>query len=157
MFTFCSQKERLHWQGILSKISPKCLKSISFSLFVCKNSRYLYTILKINEKSLFEEHMKWKLFIKRLNERKVNNTQIQLCWNLTWYVNRKNYFCLFPEREINKQNHQMTHQLESPMKFQSNKARVVYLVTCSQADMSIVPDPRKFADIVVGIQQRFST
>ena len=51
----------------------------------------------------------------------------------------------------------MTHQLESPMKFQSNKARVVYLVTCSQADMSIVPDPRKFADIVVGIQQKFST
>ena len=29
-------------------------------MFVCKNSRYLYTILKINEKSLFEEHMKWK-------------------------------------------------------------------------------------------------
>ena len=44
----------------------------------------------------------------------------------------------------------MAQQLESPMKLQSNKARVVYLVTYSQADMSIVPNRVKFADIVVG-------
>ena len=36
------------------------------------------------------------------------------------------------------------------MKLQSNKARVVYLVTHSQADMGIVPNRVKFADIVVG-------
>ena len=44
----------------------------------------------------------------------------------------------------------MVHQLESPMNLQSNKARVVYLVRYSQADMSIVPNRRKFADSVAG-------
>ena len=44
----------------------------------------------------------------------------------------------------------MAHQLESPMNLQSNKARVVYLVRYSQADMSIVPNRRKFADSVAG-------
>ena len=34
------------------------------------------------------------------------------------------------------------------MKLQSNKARVVSLVMYSQADMSIVPNRRKFADVV---------
>ena len=40
--------------------------------------------------------------------------------------------------------------MKSPMKLQSNKTRVVQLVKYSQADMSIVPNRRKFTDIVVG-------
>ena len=44
----------------------------------------------------------------------------------------------------------MAHQLQSPMKLQSNKVRLAFLVTFSQADMSIVPNRRKFAEIVVG-------
>ena len=43
----------------------------------------------------------------------------------------------------------MTQQLESSMKLQSNMIRVGYLLTDSHEDMSIVLDPRKFADTVV--------
>lgn len=42
--------------------------------------------------------------MKRLNEREVNNTQIEICWDITWFVNRKKYFCLFSERKTDKQD-----------------------------------------------------
>ena len=93
--------------------------------------------------------MKISTFIKRLNEREVNNTQIEICWDITWCVNRKKYFCLFSERRIDKQKPDgaSTGVTYGTWKQQGQGCVPGHVLP---GEISIVPNRRTFADIVVG-------